>query len=155
MQARSRGMSNNIEMMSRQVVLIWAGIAFGAGGIAVALVAWLGLDRANSMLGIPAAVAALVGLGVAVHGLAEAKRGGEEDEGGRGGAAQRASASGRGRVLQVGGSSWQGARPAGDQAGGRSQPSELPQVARVRWSGRVEQVAGDRVLARDEADETA
>jgi hypothetical protein len=143
-------------MTSRQMVLIWAGVAFGITGIAVALVAWLGLDRANSMLGIPAAVAAVVGLGVAVHGLALAKREGEDDGGGGGGgASQWASASGRSRVLQVGGSSWHGTRPAGDQDGRQQQPSKAPQIARARRSGHVEQVAGDRVVTQDEANETA
>lgn len=58
----------------------WAYVCWGAAlavvGVCAALVAWVGLDRANQYLGVPAAIAALVGLVLAGYGLA-AGSGGE------------------------------------------------------------------------------
>lgn len=50
-------------------MLVWVGSGLAVAGLAVALVAWVGLDRANAYLGIPAAVAAVLGLALGVYGL--------------------------------------------------------------------------------------
>jgi hypothetical protein len=115
-------------------------------GLAGALVAWVGLNRANSYLGVPAAVAAVVGLGVSVYGLR-----GEAGDGAQPGVGRRvrqgARASKGSRVVQIGGRA--GARPAPTEA----DPADIEQRARAVDRSRIEQVGGDAVGQRDAAQE--
>jgi hypothetical protein len=114
------------------MVVVWSGAGLGAAGAAGALVEWVGLDRANAFLGIPAAVAAVLGLGVAVYGVVVAERspgaGGSERR-----VRQRATASGRGRVSQVGGHAVQG--PGFAREGGAVPVAEVEQRAQARGDG--------------------
>jgi hypothetical protein len=118
-------------------VALWSGVGLVVAGGAAALVAWLGFDRANAYLGVPAAVAALVGLATAVYGLTVE---GGSAANGPGRVRQRARASGRGRVRQA----------AGDQQAyspgrGAAAPAiEADQWARARGDGWVEQVGGNQ-----------
>ncbi|MEY9857092.1 hypothetical protein ABH935_002700 [Catenulispora sp. GAS73] len=60
-------------MTGRARVAVWTGSGLLVAGSAVAVVAWVGLDKANQYLGVPAAIAALLGLVVAVYGLVAPK----------------------------------------------------------------------------------
>ena len=120
----------------------WAGGLLVVAGLAAGLVAWVGWDRANAYLGIPAAAAALIGLGVSVYALTAGPSGGGSQSGRR--VRQRASATGKARLVQVGGSATgsAGSQPA---AG----PSEwVDQHASALGDARVDQVAGDRDAAQ-------
>ena len=118
---------------------VWAGLGLVAAGGAGALVAWVGLDRANAYLGVPAAVAALLGLAVAVYALAA------ESNPLEGAAAprrvrQRATSSQRGRVVQIGGH-------AGAAVSTSTPGAVVDQRARARGDGQVEQTGGDAASA--------
>jgi hypothetical protein len=56
-------------MSGRKSVLVWVGSGLAVAGLAALLVAWLGLNRANEYLGVPAAVAAFIGLVVSAYGV--------------------------------------------------------------------------------------
>jgi len=125
--------------------VVWFGAALAAAGIAGALVAWVGLDRANAYLGVPAAVAALVGLGLALYTLARERSDSSGVDERR--VKQRAKASGRGKVRQVGGHSL-----SGTSSHTREAPaSNARQTARARGDGDIEQIGGDRVGGSDGA----
>lgn len=117
----------------------WAGGLLGVAGLAVGLVAWVGLDRANAYLGVPAAVAALVGLGVSVYALVGSPAGDGDASSGRR-VRQRATATDRAHVMQVGGSVVGGTGPRSAAGlGGR-----VDQRASAAGEASVEQVAGNR-----------
>nr|WP_133996809.1 hypothetical protein [Streptomyces sp. 846.5] len=56
-------------MENRSRGYVWAGVALATTGLGTALVAWVGLDRANQYIGVPAAVAAFLGLALSVYGV--------------------------------------------------------------------------------------
>jgi hypothetical protein len=64
---------NNNRMSGRKGVLVWVGVSLVVAGLAVLLMVWLGLDRANEYIGVPAAVASLVGLVLSSYGLIGAR----------------------------------------------------------------------------------
>ena len=49
--------------------LIWGGMGLAIAGLVALLVAWVGLDRANEYLGVPATVATLIGLALSAYGV--------------------------------------------------------------------------------------
>jgi hypothetical protein len=57
----------------RRPACVWGGSALAAAGLCIALVAWVGLDRANSYLGVAASVAAVLGLALGVYGAVSQK----------------------------------------------------------------------------------
>lgn len=116
----------------------WAGGLLLVAGLVAGLVVWVGWDRANAYLGIPAAAAALIGLGMSVYALAAGSSEGGSASGRR--IRQRASAKDKARLIQVGGSMAGG---AGSQPTAR--PSEwIDQRASTHGDARLDQVAGDR-----------
>jgi hypothetical protein len=125
----------------RQKVVVWLGSGIAVGGLAASLVAWVGLDRANAYLGVPAALAALAGLVVSVYALrGEAAR--ESTRSGEGRRVrQRAKASKGGRVMQIG--ARVGAGPS------TSTPADLDQRASARGQGQIEQIGTDAAGERD------
>jgi hypothetical protein len=52
----------------RRPACVWGGTALAVAGLCVALVAWVGLDRANSYLGVAASAATVLGLALGVYG---------------------------------------------------------------------------------------
>jgi hypothetical protein len=53
---------------SRRFAYVWGGTALAATGLCVALVALVGLERANLYLGVTASVAGVCGLALGVYG---------------------------------------------------------------------------------------
>lgn len=62
-------MLDNGVVDKRSRVYVWSGSALAVAGLGVALVGWVGLNRANQYLGVPAAIAALLGLALSVYGV--------------------------------------------------------------------------------------
>jgi hypothetical protein len=62
-------MADDEVMSGRKRWLIWGGSALVGTGLVALLVALVGLDRANDYLGVPAAIATLLGLALSVYGV--------------------------------------------------------------------------------------
>ena len=124
---------------SRQIV-VWVGATLAVAGAAGALVAWFGLDRANAYLGVTAAVAAVLGLGVSIYTLVrdwsvESKSAPTRT------VRQRARAADRAQVTQVAGDAIQGS------ANGRPHADEhttVRQQASAVGEARIVQTGGDQ-----------
>jgi hypothetical protein len=128
-----RGFVDDGAMTGRRVAA-WIGSGLCVAGTAAALVAWVGVDRANAYLGVPAAVAALAGLGISLYAVAVSGPGGDSPGRPVRWVRQQARASGRGVVTQVG----------GDQGGGGLAGYDVDQRAAAMDDGRIVQVGGDR-----------
>jgi hypothetical protein len=103
-------------------------------GLGIYFVA-MGLDKADKLASVVAALAALTGLAMTAYGLFGAP-------GGRR-ISQRATASGRGRINQVGGNQT-APRPARGGSGGHGVPGDVRQRARASENGEISQVGGDQ-----------
>lgn len=57
----------------RRPTYVWGGAALAGAGLCIALVAWVGLDRANSYLGVAASLATVLGLALGVYGAVSQK----------------------------------------------------------------------------------
>lgn len=123
-------------MTGRGRVLVWTGSGFAVTGLAVALVAWVGLDRANQDLGVPAAVAAFLGLAVSVVGLLGDSRTAREHASGT--VKQQADAKGKARVVQIGGTYGSG----GGDATGIRPPAKVTQRAKASKAADITQIGG-------------
>lgn len=140
-------------MTGRRKVVVWAGSGATVVAVAGLLVyfAVVGLEKADKLASVIGALVGLVGLAVAVFGLlAPSTRGEGSSDGGDGSGSgwsggerrvrQKARASGRGRITQVGGNST--APPAG-----ASNPAigEVRQRARASEDGQISQTGGDHL----------
>lgn len=122
----------------RTAVLV-ASSVLGIGGLTGALVAWVGLDRANAYLGVPAAIAALVGLGMSLYAVLTPESAGSTAQSPLRRVRQTATASDRGRVTQVGGSHGLNIAAADDPP-----VFEVDQHAKSLGSSHITQIAGDQ-----------
>jgi hypothetical protein len=95
-------MGDDGRVTGRRRVVVSRGLGLMIVGLAGALVAWEGMDRANQDLGVPAAVAALVGLFVSVYSVFTTES--DVSPGRR--VRQVAKASHRARVTQADGSQY-------------------------------------------------
>jgi hypothetical protein len=116
-------------------IQVWVG-----AGVTVTAVAGLGvyyaivgLDKADKVASVVGGLVAVVGLAVAVYALTTSPGGGRR-------VSQRAKASGRGRVIQVGGSQNAAGGPAGNDPG----HGHVVQHGTVSDDGAVTQVGGDQ-----------
>ncbi|MEU9844775.1 hypothetical protein AB0C69_36800 [Actinomadura sp. NPDC048032] len=116
------------------------GWAWTGAGVSVAAVAGLGayfaavgLDKADKLASVVGALTALIGLAMAAYGLFAP--GGHQ-------VSQRATASGQGRVNQVGGKQ----ATTGDRGGGPGSgvPRRVTQDAEATEDGTISQVGGDQ-----------
>ncbi|MFI6991809.1 hypothetical protein [Nonomuraea wenchangensis] len=116
---------------------VWAGI-----GVTVMAVAGLGsyfvavgLDEADKLASVVGGLSALMGLATTAYGLFGAPGGRQ--------VSQQATASGRGRVTQVGGNQ----TTPNDQGGGSESdvPSRVTQDAKAISDGCITQVGGDQI----------
>lgn len=138
----AQGVSEDREMTSRRRVTVWSGAGLAVVGGAVALVVWVGLGKANAELGAPAAIAALLGLGLAV--FPPKSEGTDKHESGHS-LDQRGKAIKGGQVLQVGADSATGLG-SGRTTTTKPVTGSRKQHATAKGQGsRVEQVGGDRV----------
>ena len=112
-----------------------------AGG-ALALVAWVGLDRANAYLGVPAAIAALLGLGLAVF---PPKNDDTDSDGPEHSVNQRGKALDGGQVLQVGADSKTGPESKNRTTTPPATGNRKQRATAKGQGSRVEQIGGDRI----------
>lgn len=136
------GVGQDGVVMSHRRVWAWVGVVLALAGGGLALVAWVGLDKANAYLGIPAAIAALVGAGLVVFPLTQ---NGDEGGGDAPGAKtdQRAKATDGGQVLQVGGNLTTGPTAARIPTAPPGRGNRKQRAKAEGKSSRVEQVGGD------------
>lgn len=126
-----------VRVTDRQAATLWVGAGLAAVGLAAGLVAWVGLDRANAYLGVPAAIAALIGLGLSVYALVGAPS--EAKPPARRRVRQRASATDRAQVRMVAGS------VLSDGVGGVTASAEdVDQRADAAGQARIDQIGGDQ-----------
>jgi hypothetical protein len=145
----TKGVGQDGRMASRQRVMVWSGVGLAVVGGAVALVAWVGLDKANGYLGVPAAVAALLGVGLAAF---PPKSDDAETRGPVHSVNQSGKAVDGGHVLQVGGDSVAGPGHEKRTAANPGTGSRKQRGTAKGKGSRVEQIGGNRTDGSGDAE---
>lgn len=127
-------------MDTRRRVYMWSGSALAVAGLGVALVAWVGLDRANQYLGVPSALAGILGLALSAYGAFM-----QRSDPGVTQVIERAEVGGK--VQMIGQASRQGSpnsgAPAASEPGSSGQLSVSQTIRDAKITGNVEMTGRD------------